>query len=284
MFTGANLWLEIAVRTNGGDSFTVLTPRQQLTPTPYALFANSASNAVVAASASSVAATNITGIIPATELTMAIVTNGASGVNLSGAFSGSGAGLTNLSSAAITAGGGVTNNATASIYVRPQLTGVALWADPLTITATNNQPLASVADSSGNGNTLYNGTANNVLYSATGINGCPGFGFPAIYNGSMALISYALTNQLWTPAMNTNSCITMVFKDNAEGTIPSAYLYAAGTNLTDVAVAYDVGHSGGALYIYSALQNRQNLQGSHQPYVFSMRIKNGLADLWFNAG
>src|SRR6267142_4775600 len=44
IFTGANLWLEIAVRTNGGASFSTLSPRQQLTPTPYAIFATSASN------------------------------------------------------------------------------------------------------------------------------------------------------------------------------------------------------------------------------------------------
>src|ERR1041385_5777501 len=38
-FTGASNWLQIAVRTNGSGSFTNLSPRQQLTPTPYAIFA-----------------------------------------------------------------------------------------------------------------------------------------------------------------------------------------------------------------------------------------------------
>ena len=36
-FTGTSNWLEIAVETNGGVSFTTLTPRQQLTPVPYAI-------------------------------------------------------------------------------------------------------------------------------------------------------------------------------------------------------------------------------------------------------
>src|SRR5208337_1828659 len=44
VFTGSSNWMEIAVSTNGANSFTTLTPRQQLTPAPYAIFANTASN------------------------------------------------------------------------------------------------------------------------------------------------------------------------------------------------------------------------------------------------
>jgi hypothetical protein len=282
VFTGASLWLEISVRTNGGGGFAMLTPRQQIRPTPYAVFANTASNAVVAASASSVAATNLVGVLSAAQLPAAVFTNGASGVNISGNFSGNGAGLTNLSSAAIVSGGGITNNATVSIYNRPPLTGVALWADPFMVTATNNQPLAYVADTSGNGNNLYNGTSNNVLYYSAGINGCPGFGFPAVYSGSSLVVSYGLTNQIWTPAMNTNNCITIVFKDNLEYTLNTTYLFAAGTNLSYLANPYDVGHSGGSLYVGQPMLNRQNLQGSYLPYVFSERLNNGLVDVWFN--
>ena len=43
VFTGASRWLEIGVRTNGSVApYTVLTPRQQLTPTPYAIYAENA--------------------------------------------------------------------------------------------------------------------------------------------------------------------------------------------------------------------------------------------------
>jgi hypothetical protein len=45
IFNGTTYWLEIAVRTNGGGTFATLTPRQQLTPTPYAIFAEGASAA-----------------------------------------------------------------------------------------------------------------------------------------------------------------------------------------------------------------------------------------------
>ncbi len=45
VFTGTNYWLQIGVRTNGDpNAFTALSPRQPLTPTPYAIFANTASN------------------------------------------------------------------------------------------------------------------------------------------------------------------------------------------------------------------------------------------------
>ncbi len=42
-FPGADRWLEIAVRTNGGGAFTTLSPRQKITPTPYATTASNLS-------------------------------------------------------------------------------------------------------------------------------------------------------------------------------------------------------------------------------------------------
>src|SRR5258706_4979711 len=42
VFGGTIYWLEIALRTNGGGAFVPLNPRQQLTPSPYAIMAASA--------------------------------------------------------------------------------------------------------------------------------------------------------------------------------------------------------------------------------------------------
>jgi hypothetical protein len=42
IFTGPPRWLEIAVRSNAFSAFTTLSPRQLLTPTPYALYAPTA--------------------------------------------------------------------------------------------------------------------------------------------------------------------------------------------------------------------------------------------------
>jgi hypothetical protein len=68
VFTGTNLWLDISVRTNGGASFAELTPRQPLTPTPYAIFANTAGN--------------FSGSIPLAQLPGGVVTNNETGVTL----------------------------------------------------------------------------------------------------------------------------------------------------------------------------------------------------------
>ena len=50
VFTGANRWLEIAVRTNGAALFTTLSPRQKLTAAPYAIMAGTATSATSLAS------------------------------------------------------------------------------------------------------------------------------------------------------------------------------------------------------------------------------------------
>ncbi len=44
VFTGETNWLQIGVETNGVNTFTTLAPRQELTPTPYAIDAENANN------------------------------------------------------------------------------------------------------------------------------------------------------------------------------------------------------------------------------------------------
>jgi hypothetical protein len=88
ILNGTNLWLDVGVRTNGSSSFTDLTPRQPLTPAPYAVFANTASNL-----SGSVPVAQLSGIIPLALLPSAVVTNNATSVTLSGVFTGDGSGL-----------------------------------------------------------------------------------------------------------------------------------------------------------------------------------------------
>ncbi len=60
VFTGAARWLEIGVRSGGSPvDFTTLTPRQLLTPSPYALYAPNAGTAATANSANAVAANSV---------------------------------------------------------------------------------------------------------------------------------------------------------------------------------------------------------------------------------
>ena len=64
-FSGPARWLQISVSTNGAGSFATLTPRQALTPSPYAIFAQTSgtvTNGAIASAqlaANSVAAGNI---------------------------------------------------------------------------------------------------------------------------------------------------------------------------------------------------------------------------------
>ncbi|HKW29350.1 MAG TPA: hypothetical protein VJT54_08450 [Verrucomicrobiae bacterium] len=55
VFNGATYWLELGVRTNGSGTFATLAPRQQVAPTPYAIFSEN-SGAAVSVAASGVSA------------------------------------------------------------------------------------------------------------------------------------------------------------------------------------------------------------------------------------
>ena len=93
IFTGTSNWLQIAVSTNGANDYSTLSPRQQLTPVPYAIFANTASN--------------LSGTVSSAQLPASLITNGASGVNISGTFSGNGAGVTNVNLLTVNSDGAI---------------------------------------------------------------------------------------------------------------------------------------------------------------------------------
>src|SRR5258708_4081962 len=91
-FSGSNLWLELAVQKNGGG-LLILSARKQLTPTPYAIMANTASN--------------LAGPLPPTALSgvysgAVSFTNG--GNTFAGSHTGNGGGLTNLNASQLTNG------------------------------------------------------------------------------------------------------------------------------------------------------------------------------------
>ena len=93
-FPGANRWLQLEVRTIIG-SLTPLTPRQPLTPTPYAITAS-----------------NLSGTLPAAQLSGAVASANLAGAyssvltlnNAANSFSGSGAGLTALNASELASG------------------------------------------------------------------------------------------------------------------------------------------------------------------------------------
>jgi formylglycine-generating enzyme required for sulfatase activity len=96
-FSGRDRWLEISVRTNGSGAFTTLTSRQQITATPYAVTAGAVTGPVAVGQVTgSLPVSQVSGTLPLAQLPPAVVTNGASGVNLTGTFTGNGGDLTNV--------------------------------------------------------------------------------------------------------------------------------------------------------------------------------------------
>lgn len=87
VFTGNAVWLEVAARPSGNGSFTTLSPRQSITPSPYSIYAGEAGS--------------VTGPIALGQLPSAVVTNNATNEtltgnffgNFGGSFFGSGSGL-----------------------------------------------------------------------------------------------------------------------------------------------------------------------------------------------
>ena len=102
VFIGTNYWLEIGVESNGISSFTTLAPRQQLTPTPYAIMANSASNLL-----GTLPTAQLTGTFSASQLSGTVPSANISGTygnavtfnNANNSFTGGGAGLTDVNAA-----------------------------------------------------------------------------------------------------------------------------------------------------------------------------------------
>jgi hypothetical protein len=83
VFDGTTLWLQIGVRTNGATNFIALSPRQELTPTPYAVFAEGAN------------AAGLSGTIPMSSLGGAY-SNALNLSNTANSFAGDGAALANV--------------------------------------------------------------------------------------------------------------------------------------------------------------------------------------------
>jgi hypothetical protein len=87
VFSGADTWLQIGVRSNGVGSFETLSPRQELTPSPY-----------------SITSENLDGSLPATQLTGTLPAGLLSGTygdaltlnNAGNSFTGNGSGLTGV--------------------------------------------------------------------------------------------------------------------------------------------------------------------------------------------
>jgi hypothetical protein len=94
IFSGADRWLQIAMRTNGVGSFIILNPRQAFTATPYAMQATSASNFTGTIADLQLSA-NIARLNSNQTFTGAVTLNNPADV-FTGTHNGNGSGLTGL--------------------------------------------------------------------------------------------------------------------------------------------------------------------------------------------
>ena len=168
IFNGADRWLEIGVRTNGGSTFTTLTSRQPLTPTPYAILAGTANGL-----AGPVPVSQISGVLPLAQLPAAVMTNYATSVtlvgyftgNFGGSFYGNGSGLTALNPANLSAG-----TATINISGNAATATTAATAANFTGNVSDAQLPASIARLNGTNNFTGMNTFANVVIATNANN------------------------------------------------------------------------------------------------------------------
>jgi hypothetical protein len=138
-FTGNASWLDIAVRTNLPASFTELSPRQQILPVPYAIFAAGASNAVNANTA---------------------ITAGSAGSAGTATSAGSAAVAESVAPGAITGASIAAGSLTVADFANDELvTNINSLSGGITLAVSNNITLST------NGNTLTLGSSGDYLFA-----------------------------------------------------------------------------------------------------------------------
>ena len=171
-FTGQTNWLGIAVETNGVNTFTTLAPRQQLTPVPYAIYAESASG--------------LSGTLSASQLTSIGNTNSGQGnffVGPSGNSVMSGSYNTANGDYALSANGsGAYNTANGFGALSYNTSGSFNTANGLAALVYNTSGWYNTADGDG---ALYNNTSGNNNTAN---------GFEALYNNTSGSLNTASGN------------------------------------------------------------------------------------------
>jgi hypothetical protein len=182
-FSGGDRWLELDVRTALG-SFTQLSPRQQVTPAPYAIYAGN------------VNATGISGSIADAQLSANIARLNGSNLVFTGqvqfnntnsafhgTFAGNGAGITNVSLTALNSFGSI--NWDQFIPTTP----IPAGSEPAWVITpdVNGDGRADIVSANAGGNTLSvltnNGNGGFVLSSSPTVGNGPDFVFSADVNG-----------------------------------------------------------------------------------------------------
>lgn len=223
--------LQLRIWFNDGvHGSAALSPVQNLTPTPYAVSANSAVNLQ-----GSLSATQLSGTISASQLPPLVVTNNETSLTLSGSFSGNGSGLTNVPGglpwqivsgttvqAQPNAGYVITNDSLVTValpaapnigdLVRVSGIGAAGWK----ISQNAGQYVAS-ANLNGNIGSVWRGHGANQNWGATLVSSSDGTQLAAIISaGGGHIYTSSDSGVTWT--QQTNSPFAIFLAASADGT------------------------------------------------------------------
>jgi len=224
IFAGNARWLDIAVRTNGAAGFTPLSPRQKLTPAPYAVMANTASNLL-----GTLPVAQLAGAVANSQLASSAITV-AAGTGLSGGGTVALGGATTLNNAGVLS---VTGNADITAST---VNGAVTLGD--TATSANTAGTMVKRDAAGNFSAASIILSSNLYLPAvaTGAGMIYSGGSPFVYaNGSGAMnffAGYGAGNLTMSGGWNTAVGSTALDADTT-GANNTAYGYGAlGANTT----------------------------------------------------
>src|ERR1035441_10542686 len=234
-FDGTPHWLQIGVRTKGAILFSALSPRQELTPTPYAITDE-----------------NVDGLVSASQLIGTLPSVVFSGVygnpltlnNPANSFSGNGGGLTNLSAAQLTSIGNATGGSD-NFFVGPA-------GNPTTSGSYNTAEgvQALFYNTTGGGNTANGGFA--LFYNTSGYYNTA-YGYQGLVLNTMGFQNKA--NGVAAVGNNTSGYYNTAIGVQALGYHTSGWYNTA---IGDQALFYNTTGDGNTAIGYAALELNTN--------------------------
>jgi len=185
VFTGPSLWLQIGVAQNGSGAFQTLTPRQALTPAPYAIYAANANMAL--GLASGVGVTSVNGLRDDIQLLSGLNVSFATNGNLLTISSTAGPGVWSLNGTSAYYNGGSVGLGTSSPTEKLSIAGVSSFNTGLKLSGNTVNGTGMSLENTGSGGHKFT-----LFSSASGLSvGAGGF---AIYDETAAAYRLAINS------------------------------------------------------------------------------------------
>ena len=228
-FSGAVRWLEIAVRTNGG-TFTNLSPRQQLTSTPYAIRAANYSGPVTVSQLPANVARLDTVQNFAAPVTFLSATGSFAGA-FAGTLSGNGVTVTNVRWTSLDGEGGL-SFVPGSLFLPGSSPTVGSGPRALASGDVNNDGRLDLISANSAGNTL-------TVLTNNGLGGFAPASAPAVGAGPRSVVAVDVNadGRLDLVSANFDASTVSVLTNNGSGVFIPASTNSVGNNPHSVVVA-----------------------------------------------